>query len=122
MQFILEKIIGMVFLLAGLHRIFLKDKREYEAYILLKLPIYSDFAIIAMEIIAGIIIVFNFPGKYYAILTITICTIIGILLLLLNNYHDIIKTYYDLFTLNKLSLSVYIHLIYIIILIYLLIT
>jgi len=120
MDFILEKFIGMVFLLAGLHRIFLKDRREYEAYTLLKLPLYSDFAIIAMEIIAGIIIVFNLPGKSHALLTVTIGATIGTLLLLINNFSDIWKTYYDLFTLNKSSLSVCVHLTYIIILIYLL--
>ncbi len=120
MSIILEKFIGLVFLLAGIHRIFLKEQRKYEAYTLLNLPAGSEYAIIAMEIIAGSIIVFGLPGKSYALLTVTICAGIGTLLLLLNNFQAILSTYNDLFTLNKSSLSVCVHITYIIILIYLL--
>jgi uncharacterized membrane protein YphA (DoxX/SURF4 family) len=120
MLLILEKFIGFVFLLAGLHRIFIKDRREYEAYILLKLPKYTDYVIILMEIVAGLIIIFDLPGKYPALLTVTICATIGTLLLLFHNFDDIIASYYDLFTLNKNSLSVLVHVTYIVILFYLL--
>jgi hypothetical protein len=120
MIFILEKFIGLVFLLAGIHRIFLKDRREYEAYTLVKLPKYTDYLIILMEIVAGLIIIFNLPGKYYALLTVTIGATIGTGLLLFHNFDDILATYYDLFTLNKNSLSVCLHVTYIVILLYLL--
>lgn len=120
MSLILEKFIGLVFLLAGLHRIFLKDRREYEAYTLLKLPKYTDYLIIFTEIVAGLIIIFNLPGKYPALLTVTIGAIIGTLLLLFHNFDEIWTCYYDLFTLNKNSLSVCVHLTYIVILVYLL--
>ena len=117
---ILEKFIGLVFLLAGLHRIIIKDRREYEAYTMLKLPKYSDYLIIIIEILCGVIILFDLSGKYYALLTVAIMASIGTFLLLINNFDEIIGTYFDLFTLNKNSLSVCIHLTYIIILIHLL--
>ncbi len=120
MSIILEKFIGVVFLLAGIHRIFLKERREYEAYTLLKLPPWSEYGIIAMELVAGLIILFGLPGKYYALLTVAIGVSIGTLLLLAINFTDIWATYNDLFTLNKSSLSVCVHLTYLIILIYLL--
>ena len=120
MSFILEKFIGLVFLLAGIHRIFLKEQREYEAYTLLKLPKYSEYFIIIMEIVAGCIILFNLPGKSYALWTVTIGATIGTLLLLINNFSKILSTYNDLFTLKESSLSVCVHITYIIILIYLL--
>lgn len=120
MSFILEKFIGLVFLLAGTHRIFLKEQREYEAQTLLNLPKYSDYVIILMEIIAGCIILFNLPGKKYALWTVAIGATIGTILLLLNNFSKIVSTYTDLFTLKESSLSVCVHLTYIIILIYLL--
>ncbi len=116
---ILEKFIGFVFLLAGLYRIKLKDRREYEAYKIFKLPKYSDYLIIIIEILCGIIILFDLSVKYYAILIITIIVSIGTILILFNNFDEIISTYYDLFTFNNNSLSVLIHLTYIIILIYL---
>jgi|LauGreDrversion4_2_1035121.scaffolds.fasta_scaffold316980_1 uncharacterized membrane protein YphA (DoxX/SURF4 family) len=120
MSFILEKFIGFVFLLAGVHRIFLKEQREYEAYKLLKLPKYSDYGIILMEIIAGLIIIFGLPGKTFALWTVAIGATIGTLLLLVNNWEKILSTYNQLFTLNDSSLSVCIHITYIIILIHLL--
>ena len=106
MSFILEKFIGLVFLLAGIHRIFLKEQREYEIKTLLKLPKYTDYFIILIEIIVGIIIIFNLPGKKYGLWTITIITSVGTLLLLYNNLSKILTTYNNLFTLNESSLSV----------------
>ena len=76
---LLERFIGLVFLLAGLHRIFLKNRREYEAYNLLRLPVFSDYYI------CGFIILFNLSYKYYALIIITIMSTIGILLLIINN-------------------------------------
>ncbi len=120
MLFILEKFIGLVFLLAGLHRIFLKNRREYEAYTLLKLPKYTDYLIILIEIVAGLIIIFNLPGKYFALLIVAFIAIVGTLVLLYHNFDDIMETYNDLFTLNKNSLSVCLHVTYIVILFYIL--
>ena len=117
---LLERFIGLIFLLAGLHRIFLKNRREYEANNLLRLPLFSDIIIIFIEVICGFIILFNLSYKYYALIIITIMSIIGTLLLIINNYGDIIKSYNDLFTLHKNSLSVCIHVTYIVILLYLL--
>ena len=120
MSFILEKFIGLVFLLAGIHRIFLKEQREYEVNTLLKLPKYADYFIILFEIIAGIIIIFNLSVKNYALWTVIIGVSIGTLLLMYNNFPKILSTYNELFTLKDSSLSVCIHLTYIVILIYLL--
>ena len=117
---LIERFIGLVFLLSGLHRIFLKNRREYEAYNLLRLPVFSDIIIIFIEVICGFIILFNLSHKYYALIIITIMSTIGTLLLIINNYDDIIKSYNDLFTLHKNSLSVCLHVTYIVILLYLL--
>lgn len=116
---ILEKFIGLVFLSAGIHRIFLKNQRENEAYNMIKLPKYSDYLIIIFEIVIGIIILFDLPGKYYSLIFVTIMASIGTLLLVINNWDNIIKTYTDLFTLQTNSLSVCVHLTYIVILIFL---
>jgi len=120
MIFILEKFIGLVFLLAGIHRIFFKKQREYEVNTLLKLPKYTDYFIILFEIIAGIIIIFNLTGKKYALWTLIIGASIGTLLLMYNNFPKIFNTYNQLFTLKDSSLSVFLHITYIVILIYLL--
>lgn len=120
MSLILEKFIGLVFLLAGTHRIFLKERREYEAYTLLKLPKYSEYIIMIVEIIAGLVILFNLPGKHIALWSVAIGATIGTILLVVFNFSEIWETYYDLFTLNKSSLSVCVHLTYIVILAYLL--
>lgn len=119
MNEILEKYIGLVFVLAGIHRVLLKSRREYEAYVLLKMPNGTDYLIIMIEIICGIIILFNLPKKREALIVVTLLASIGIIILLINNFDDILKTYDDLFTLHKNSLSVCLHLTYIIILIYL---
>ena len=114
---ILIKFLGLVFLMAGLHRIYYKTQREEEMNILLKLPKYTDFLIMLIEISAGILLIMDcyVINVLYILL---IMTSLGLLLLLYNHYEKILNTYNELFTLKADSLSVFLHITYIIIMIY----
>jgi uncharacterized membrane protein YphA (DoxX/SURF4 family) len=116
---LLEKFVGLVFVSAGLHRLFLKKQRGYETQVLLRLPKWFEYVIIWVEIICGIIILFNLPYKYYAFMTIFIGVIATTFLLLFHHMKDIKQTYYDLFTYHKNSLSVCLHITYAVIVLHL---
>jgi hypothetical protein len=119
MDFILEKFIGAVFILAGTHRIYLKNEREHEINNILHLPKYTDYLIIMIEIICGSVLFFNLPYKYESLLLLLFMTTLGTSLLIINNTPAIINTYKDSFTLKENSLSVLVHLTYIVLMYYL---
>jgi len=106
--------LGIVFLSAGIHRIFLKTQREYESQILLGLPPYFDYIIIAVEIGCGLCLFSgNDKAIYYALMTLLCMTVIGCVLLVLRNMKRMIETYNELFTLKDTSMSVVLHVTYI---------
>ena len=106
--------LGIVFLSAGIHRIFLKTQREYESQTLLGLPPYFDYIIIAVEIGCGLCLFSgNDKAIYYALMTLLCMTVIGCFLLVLRNMKRMIETYNELFTLKDTSMSVVLHITYI---------
>ena len=113
---VLTVFLGIVFLSAGIHRIFYKTQREYESRTLLGLPPYSDYIIIAIEIGCGLCL---FSGNekviYYALMTLLCMTVIGCMLLIIRNKEKLIETYHELFTLKDTSMSVVLHITYILI-------
>ena len=113
---VLTVFLGIVFLSAGIHRIFYKTQREYESRTLLGLPPYSDYIIIAIEIGCGLCL---FSGNekviYYALMTLLYMTVIGCMLLVIRNKEKLIETYHELFTLKDTSMSVVLHITYILI-------
>ena len=113
---VLTVFLGIVFLSAGIHRIFYKTQREYESHTLLGLPPYSDYIIIAIEIGCGLCL---FSGNekviYYALMTLLCMTVIGCMLLVIRNKEKLIETYHELFTLKDTSMSVVLHITYILI-------
>ena len=113
---VLKVFLGIVFLSAGIHRIFYKTQREYESRTLLGLPPYSDYIIIAIEIGCGLCL---FSGNekviYYALMTLLYMTVIGCMLLVIRNKEKLIETYHELFTLKDTSMSVVLHITYILI-------
>jgi len=120
---ILIYFLGIVFLSAGIHRIFYKSQREYESLKLLGLPIYSDYIILMIEIICGLILLFG--NKKWVNLSLTILLImslIGCILLAVINKENIIKTYHELFTFKDTSMSFFLHITYMIIILFILFT
>ena len=113
--------LGIVFLSAGTHRIFYKSQREYESQKLLGLPIYSDYIIIVIEIICGLILLFgNKKWVNRALTVLLVMTLIGCILLAVRNKDNMIKTYHELFTLKDTSMSLVLHITYMIIMLFVL--
>ena len=119
---LLIKFIGIVFFSAGIHRIFYKSQREYEIYNLLNLPKYTDILILIFEIVGGIILLFDLKYVKETLIALLVFCSMGVLLLLINNFDKIMSTYNELFTLKADSLSFFLHITYLLIIVYILLS
>jgi uncharacterized membrane protein YphA (DoxX/SURF4 family) len=107
--------LGLVFILASLHRIYLKTQREEEAYEILKLPKYFDILIIIFEFTVGILLLTNFKYKLHALFLLMIFLIIGSILIIIHNLDKLLMTYHEIWTYQPTSMSFVLHLAYIVI-------
>jgi uncharacterized membrane protein YphA (DoxX/SURF4 family) len=117
MKELLTYYLGLVFILASIHRIYLKSQREEEAYEILKLPPFSDIAIIIFEFTVGVLLLTNFKYKLYALLMLLIFLIIGSILIMINNMDILLDTYKEIWTYQPTSMSFVLHLAYIVMII-----
>jgi len=107
--------LGLVFIFASIHRIYLKSQREEEAYEVLKLPKYFDILIIIFEFTVGVLLLTNFKYKIYVLFILIIFLIIWTIILIFHNIDKILYTYNEVFTYQPTSVSFILHLTYIII-------
>lgn len=114
---ILVRYLGIVFILAALHRIFLVEQRLHEQNHVLKFPRYTNIIIIFFELIIGIMCLFKL--KYYknALLFLMICLILFTLIIIFNNYDKIMENYFHIYTYQPTSMSVVLHVTYIVIMV-----
>lgn len=108
--------LGIVFVIASIHRFFLKKDRMEEME-RLHLPKYFDIIIYSFEMIIGLILLSNLPFyvKRIGLILLLIFLLIGCFLTLLYRYKDIIKTYTEVFTFQPTCMSYCMHLAYIVI-------
>ena len=117
----LEKFIGLVFLFAGVHRIYYKDQRIHESEILFGLPRGSDILIMIFEILGGLAILLDSKWKRHIIIAFFIMVIVACILMMHNNSDKIIGSYNELFTFKDNSISLFLHITYIAIMAHILI-
>ena len=115
MHYYINAFLGLVFLSTALHRIFHKKERLYEMQTVFHLPKSSDYFIIAFEFIAGALLLMQYTPALYCILTFLI---VACLLMLVNNYQHLKKTFNDLFTFQPTATAFFLHFTYILIILY----
>lgn len=108
--------LGIVFIVASIHRFFLKKDRMEEVT-RLNLPSYFNIFIYSFEFIVGILLLSNVP---FFIKRVVLSFLLGFLLvgcglILFYHYKELIKTYFDVFTFQPTSMSYCMHLAYIVI-------
>jgi uncharacterized membrane protein YphA (DoxX/SURF4 family) len=111
---ILMYYLGLVFVAASLHRIWLFEDRQREKNVVLKLPPFSDILIIAFEFIVGVLLLTNSKYKYQALFFLFIFLIVGSILIAVYNMDTLKKTYTDAFTYQPTFMSFALHLAYIV--------
>lgn len=106
--------IGIVILMAAIHRLFLNDNRKEEV-INMNLPSFTEYFIIIFEFICGILLITNYKYKINVLYCILIIMIIGSALICINNIDNILQTYNDVFTYQPTYTSFILHITYIVI-------
>jgi len=113
--------LGIVFVIAAIHRFFLKKDRteELERF---HLPKYFDIFIYSFEFVVGVLLLSTVPFfiKRIALILLLVFLTLGCGLMVLYNYKELIKTYSDVFTFQPSFMSYCMHLAYIVIIISLL--
>ncbi len=118
---LLKTFIGLLMLIVGIVRIFLTKQQKQKELKDMNLPTYFDNLIILFEIIIGImILLLNNTNTYYLYLILLMFMIVATILVIKNNYNEIKKDYWHLFTYQPTSFSVFLHITYIIIILSLL--
>jgi uncharacterized membrane protein YphA (DoxX/SURF4 family) len=106
--------LGLVFIGASVHRIWLYNDRQIEMKNL-NLPPFSDIFIISFEFIVGIMLLINHKYKFHALFLLMIFLIIGSLLIIIFNMDKLLETYTEIWTYQPTSMSFVLHLAYIVI-------
>ena len=108
--------LGIVFVVAAIHRFFLKKDRgeEIERF---HLPKYFDMIIYSFEFIVGVILLSNLPFfiKRIGLIFLLCFLVTGCGLMVFYHYKELIKTYSDVFTFQPTCMSYCMHLAYIVI-------
>lgn len=110
--------VAIVFITAGLYRIFFREVAKNEL-VSLNLPYEFGYFIIALELICGILLFFNKWSKY-VILVSVVFLISAIVIAVYGNFNIIISNLEELFVFNPTPTDIFLHLIYVILLLVLL--
>ena len=119
MKDIYTRILGFVFVVVAIHRMFLKKDREKEL-IVFGLPKYSDFLIILFELIIGILLLLNVSYKKKILKLFLLFFVVGCIIIFFRNYKKILSTYNEIWTFQPTAMSFAMHL-YIILIVLMLI-
>lgn len=112
---ILMYYLGLVFIFAALHRIYLFEDRQNESYNVLKLPPFSDILIIIFEFTVGLLLLTNSKYKYKVLLMLFVFLVVGSFIIAFYNMDQLITTYHEVWTYQPTFMSFVLHLAYIVI-------
>jgi hypothetical protein len=112
----LIKYLGIIFIIAGIIRIFLLKDRKNELHNM-NLPNGTDCIIIMFEIICGFILFFNLADISITLLILLLFLTIGSLLIIYNNFDNLLKEINTVWTFQPSMMSLTFHFTYIIMII-----
>jgi uncharacterized membrane protein YphA (DoxX/SURF4 family) len=118
-DYLLIKYFGIMFLLTGIMRYYLPNDRKIEL-INMGLPNSFDYIILLFEIFVGIFLLFDLYDKIVILMILIIMVSIVTILIVFNNYNKIIGELNQIWTYQPTSMSVVLHLTYILMFIILL--
>jgi len=115
-NYFLIKYLGIIFIIAGILRIFLLKDRKNELHNM-NLPNGTDYIIIMFEIICGFILFFNLADISITLSILLLFLILGSLLIIYNNFNSLLKEINTVWTFQPTMMSLVFHFTYIIIII-----
>ena len=106
--------LGLVFVIASIHRFILKKDRAEELS-RFHLPKYFDIFIYLFEFIIGAILLsrLSFFIKRIALVVLLVFLVFACGLMIFYHYKELIKSYFDVFTFQSTSMSFFMHIAYI---------
>jgi hypothetical protein len=104
-----SQIVGFVFVLVAIHRMFLPADREKERRVL-GLPKYSDYAIILFELIIGLLLLSNVSFKKKVLQVFLLFFVVACILTFLRNRRALLSTYHEIWTFQPTAMSFAMHL------------
>ena len=110
----LIKYLGLIFVSAGIARYFLYDDRKKE---LNNMNLSNGFDYIIIELIIGFTLFFNITDRLTTLLIFLIFLSIGTILILFNNFNNIISEINTVFTFQPTAMCFVLHFTYIIMII-----
>jgi len=115
-NYFLIKYLGIIFIIAGILRIFLLKDRKNELHNM-NLPNGTDYIIIMFEIICGFILFFNLADISITLSILLLFLILGSLLIIYNNFNSLLKEINTVWTFQPTMMSLVFHFTYIIMII-----
>jgi uncharacterized membrane protein YphA (DoxX/SURF4 family) len=114
-QFILRVSVGIVFLSAGLYRIFYPGFARQEI-LDLGLPVFITWVIVALEIASGLLLL---AGKYLRLVSLVMIIFLALALTqgLMANGANVFENFGDLFVFRANPVDMFLHLMFIVVLI-----
>jgi uncharacterized membrane protein YphA (DoxX/SURF4 family) len=109
MNDIFAQLIGLIYIAASIHRVYLKKEREQEL-IVSGLPRYSDYLIILFELIVGILLLINVSYKKNILKLFLLFIIIACIVIFFRNYKKILESYNEIWTFQPTAMSFSMHL------------
>lgn len=108
--------LGLVFIIASIHRFILKKDRT-EELTRFHLPKYFDTIIYIFEFIIGVVLLssLSFCIKRIALAILLIFLVFACGLMIFYHHKELMKTYFDVFTFQSTSMSFFMHIAYIVI-------
>lgn len=108
--------LGIVFVVASIHRFILKKDRT-EELVRFHFPKYFDIFIYLFEFIVGGILLSTLPFciKRIALAILLVFLISACALIVFYHYKELVKTYFDVFTFQPTCMSFFMHVAYIVI-------
>lgn len=117
---LLQIFLGIVFIAAGLYRIFNFSLAEQELLVL-SLPVFLVIPLVLFEVIGGVLLVLDRYTKQL-IYAFTSFLILAVIIAFITNFSTIITGFKDLFFFNPTATDVFLHLTYIFMLVVLLVS
>ena len=108
--------LGIIFILAAIYRLLFYNNAIQEM-INLNLPVFFSWIIISLEIIIGILFLIDKFVKQSAIILVSFL-IIGIIVAVISNFQKIILNIGELFVMDNNPTDIFLHIVYVGILIY----
>lgn len=107
--------LGLVFVCTALLRMLYKKERQQESRSVFYFPKYSDYFILGFELVAGVLLLLQYTFVLYFMLAFLVG---ACCLILFHHAHHLKKTFHNLFTFQPTATAFFLHITYILMVLY----